>query len=83
MSLQDIKRHEILKNLHKNSSIVILNPDKGNGVVVLNRADYVKGILHKINDTHLFKEHNNDPTIIREGKLQRFPRDLKKHGKID
>ena len=83
LSPKDIKTHKILKNLHKNNNIVILKPDKGNGVVVLNRADYIEGILNIVNDTYKFKELDNDPTVIREGKLQRFLRDLKKHGKID
>ena len=54
-----------------------VKPDKGNGVVVLNRADYLEGILNIINDKHKFKELDSDPTIIREGKLQRFHRELK------
>ena len=82
-SNKDIKTHKILKNLHKNKDIIILKPDKGNGVVILNKIDYVKGINDIINDKNKFKELNNDPTINREGKLQRFLRDLKKKGKID
>ena len=57
--------------------------DNGNGVVILNRSDYTEGILNIINDIHKFKELDSDPTIIREGKLQRFLRDLKRNGKID
>ena len=83
LSPKDFKTHKILKNLHKNNNIVILKPDKGNGVVVLNRSDYLEGILNIINDKHKFKELDSDPTIIREGKLQRFLRELKKNGKID
>ena len=82
MSPKDIKTHKILKNLHKNNNIVILKPDKGNGVVVLNSTDYIEGILSIINVTHEFKELDNDPTVIRQGKLQLVFRDLKKHGKI-
>ena len=65
LSPKDIKTHKILKNLHKKNNIVILKPDKGNGVVVLNRADYIEGILNIINDTYKFKELDNDPTVIR------------------
>ena len=43
-SNKDIKTHKVLKNLHKNKNIVILKPDKGNGVVVVNKLDYIKGI---------------------------------------
>ena len=82
-SNKDIKTHQVLKSLHKNKDTSILKPDKGNGMVVLNRVDYIKGITDIINDRHKFKELSNDPTINREGKLQRFLRELKKKGKID
>ena len=52
-------------------------------MVILNRKDYNKGILDIINDADKFKEPDNDPTMNREGKLQRFLRELKKKGKID
>ena len=31
-----------LKNLSKNRDLVILRPDKGNGVVILNKVDYIQ-----------------------------------------
>jgi len=73
----------VLKNLHKNNDIVILKSDERNGVVVLNKADYIKCINDIINDKHKFKELSNDPTISREGKLQRYLRELGKKGKSD
>ena len=54
-----------------------------NGVVELNRVDYIKGINDIINDNHKFMELSNDLTINRGGKLQRFLRELKKKGKND
>ena len=62
---------------------VILKPEKGNCVVLLNKKDYKKSILDIVNDSDEFKELDTDPTISREGKLQRFLRELKKTGKID
>ena len=82
-SFKDIKTHKVLHNLRKNKDIVILKPDKGNGVVILNRTDYSKSIMDIIGDSHKFNELVSDPTISREGKLQRFLRDLKKKDKID
>ncbi len=35
-----------LKNLKKDTNIIITKPDKGNGVVILNKSDYIK--KHKI-----------------------------------
>ena len=72
-----------INQLRRNKEIVLLKPDKGNGVVVLNRSDYSKGILDIVSDSNKFKELNNDPTICREGKLQRVLRNLKKNGMID
>jgi len=60
-----------------------LEPDKGNGVVVLDGTAYDRGILKIINDTSKFKPLGNDPTLNQEGKLQRFLRDLKKKGHLD
>ena len=71
-SNKDIKTQTVLKSIHKHKDIIILKPDKGNVMVVLNRVDYIKGINDIINDRHKFKELSNDPTINREGKLQRF-----------
>ena len=82
-SQKDIKTHKILNQLRKNKDFVIRKPDNGNGIVILNRADYNKGILDIISESRKFKELANDPTICRESKLQRFLRDLKNNGKID
>ena len=59
-----------LKEIRKNKNIVILKPDKGNGVVVLDRSDYDQGILKIINDTSKFRLIREDPTSSREGRLQ-------------
>ena len=34
-----------INQLRRNKEIVLLKPDKGNGVVVLNRSDYIKVFL--------------------------------------
>jgi len=78
-----LKKHGIFKNLWKNKDIVILQPGKGNEVVVLDRTAYNRGILKTINDTSKFKPLSIDPTLNREGKLQLFLRDLKKKGHLD
>ena len=79
MSLHTIlKKLRVLKELKKNKNIVILKPDKGNGVAVLDRTDYDQGILKIINDTSKFRPIKEDPTLLREGRLQRLLRKLKK-----
>ena len=72
-----------MKTLRRNQNIVILKPDKGNGVVVLDRATYDESILNLITDSSKFNNLNCDPTLSREGKLQRLLRKLKKNGEID
>ncbi|KAL5263627.1 hypothetical protein ACHWQZ_G008854 [Mnemiopsis leidyi] len=44
-----------LKELSKNSEIVILKPDKGSGIVILNRSDYIDKMMDIIGDTTKFK----------------------------
>ena len=46
----DLKKLRVVKEIRKNKNIAILKPDKGNGVVVLDRSDYDQGILKIIND---------------------------------
>ena len=76
------KKIRVLKEIRKNKNIVILKPDKGNGVVVLDRSDYNQGILKIINDIW-FRPIKEDPTLLREGRLQRLLRKLKKGGHLD
>ena len=68
-SKKDIQNHKVLKILHKNKDIVILKQDKGNGIVILCKVDYIKGINEIVNDKNNFKEFPNHPTINREGNL--------------
>ena len=82
-SQNDRKQWKILKSLSRNKNIVILNRDKGNGVVVLDRKTYDNSILNLITDSSKFNKLDCDPTLSREGKLQRFLRKLKKNGDID
>ncbi|KAL5251675.1 hypothetical protein ACHWQZ_G014720 [Mnemiopsis leidyi] len=44
-----------LKELSKNSEIVIMKPDKGSGIVILNRSDYIDKMMDIIGDTTKFK----------------------------
>ena len=74
----DLKKLRVLKEIRKNKNIVILKPDKGNGVVVLDRSDYDQGILKIIDDASKFRPIKEDPTLLREGRLQRLLRKLKK-----
>ena len=82
-SNKDTKTHKILKELLRNKNIAVLKPDKGNGVVVLNKSDYNTGLRKIIDDPTKFKPLENDPTAQREAMLQRFLRKLKTNGHLD
>ena len=73
-----LHQHKILKNLKNNRDIVICKPDKGNGVVIVERKNYDEALLSIINDTSKFEKLKEDPTRKREASLQRFLRKLKK-----
>ena len=51
--------------------------------MVLDRTAYDSGILKIISDTSKFKVLAEDPTLLREGQLQRFFRKLKTTGHLD
>ena len=57
-----------------------MKPDKGNGVIILDKNKY-KECVHKIlNDNTKFKMLDTDPTVYREGQLQRKLLNCKKKG---
>ena len=66
-----------MRNLRKNKDIVITKPDKGNGVVILDRKLYNNVIEEIISDTSKFEKLSEGPTLKREASLQRFLRKLK------
>ena len=82
-SSTDLKKHRILRTLKNNHNIIILKPDKGNGVVILDRNIYLDSCFNILNDKSKFKLLDNDPTLLREGRLKRFISQLKKKRSID
>ena len=89
-SYSSLKKHSILKKLKNKKDIIITRPDKGNGVVVMNRSDYHHQILRIINDTTKFAKRERlcgktkkDITVFREGQLQTFLYSLKKNDLIE
>ena len=79
----DRKKYRILKDLKKKQNIVILKPDKGNGVVVLDRIACDNGILKIIIETSKFRPIKEELTLLREGRVQRFLRKILKNGHLD
>jgi hypothetical protein len=78
---QEIYRH-LLKKLKEDTSIIITRPDKGRGIVLLNKTDYLSKMQVILNDSTKFKCLSNDPTISREAKLIKLLNRLFKEGHI-
>ena len=71
---------QAFQRLKKRDDIVFCKPDKGNGVVILNKTDYNRKIQALINDKSKFKQLKEDPTEKRELCLQKYLRYLKNLG---
>lgn len=70
----------ILKKLKANTNIIITKPDKGNGIVILNKNDYINKINNIIHDQSKFcKVNDNEKTLILklEDKVNNTMRSLK------
>ena len=67
---------EAIKNLKNNKKIVITRPDKGSGVVLLNKEDYVDKMKSILKDSSKFEHIGdadlNDRTLQQERALQAF-----------
>jgi hypothetical protein len=72
---------DILKKLGQNKDVVILSPDKGRGVVLFNRVDYVSKMNSILSDLSKFARACFDEafaiTIKQEDKINRFLYKLK------
>ena len=78
VSEKTLKKHRIWKKLQANKDIVITRPDKGNGVIIIDKSEYLKMVYDIVNDSSKFKKLDCDKTKTREGRLQRFLLKLKK-----
>ncbi|CAF1483962.1 unnamed protein product [Adineta steineri] len=60
---------QLLLNLSKNTSIVITKPDKGRGVVIMSRTEYIQKLEQILSDRPKFNLINKDPTGSPETRL--------------
>lgn len=78
--------HSILKKLSEDKTIIITKPDKGNGIVILDKNDYLIKMKNIINDGSKFRRIEEDwfkVIIRREDKINRFLAKLLKEKSID
>ena len=71
-----------INTLQNNDDIIITKPDKGSGVVLLNKSDYVDNMNEILDDQSKFKRpgpvFSNDNTASIESRLQKRLLDLVK-----
>ena len=72
-----LRKCRVLNKLGNNKDILKTTPDKGNRVVIVDRWLYMSGMYDVVYDVSKFLKLPSDPTLRREGKLQRFLRTLK------
>ena len=76
------KIERTLKNLSVDKSIYITRPEKGKGIVILNRDDYNKKMNDILSDTNIFRIIKIDSTIIQEDPLIKKLKQLRDDGFI-
>ena len=59
-----------------------MKPDKGNGIVLLNKEDYTNSMENLFSDKTKFKQLDSDPTISRLSSLQSYLRKLGNNNEI-
>ena len=77
------KEHfEALKRLQENQDILLSKPDKGAGIVIMNKADYIDKMTELLSDTTKFKlmEYERDRTQAIEKSISRGLRRMKQAG---
>ena len=75
-----------LKELSRDKSLIIAQPDKGNGVVLLNKHDYIEKMLEIVNDPVNFSRVSDElyPLLVKhQDRNNRIVDQLKKQGIID
>ena len=80
------KEHmEALLELKRNPSILICHPDKGSGIVLMNRAEYIDRLNHRLGDGVKFQKvaDDKDRTIKIEQQVTECLKKLKREGCID
>ena len=72
-----LRQYRVSRNFRWNKDIFITKPDKGNGVVILDRELYNNAIQEIISKTSKFEKLNKVSTLKDEASLQRFLGKLK------
>ena len=74
---------EALKTLSADQNLIISKPDKGNGVVILDKLDYISKMKLSFCDRTTFQSANHNNNLQQLQKFQQFLARLKKRKAID
>ena len=77
---KDSNKIKIIQKPRKRASI--LNPDKSNGVVIINIKDYTNSVEHLFKDPKKFQILDSNPSITRKKSFQNYLRTLTQRNEI-
>ena len=77
---KDKRKINILRNLKER--VVLMNPDKGNGVVIMDIKDYKDSMHALFSDRSKFRILSDDPTNSRFSSIQQYLRQLRRRSEI-
>ncbi len=72
-----------LRQLSKDSELIIKNADKGSGIVVEDREHYIKDGLEHLSDNTIYKEISHDPTLPLTKAINAYALRMKARGIIN
>ena len=76
----DSKMLKIIRNLKER--MVIVKPDKGMGIVLIKKCDYINSLESIFNDESKFKKVDHDPTLTRIGTIKAYINTMMNRGEI-
>ena len=89
----DLRKHDVtglskeeklaLDSLREDKSIIVSKPDKGQGVAILNKCDYIAKMESILQDQTIFKPVKSDDNISKLSKFQGFLYRLKASKQLD
>ena len=68
--IKDAHKIKIIKHLSK--TLLIMEPDEGNGIVLKNKKDYTNSMENLFSNKTKFKKFDSDPAITRLSNLQSY-----------
>ncbi|XP_052212148.1 uncharacterized protein LOC127831197 [Dreissena polymorpha] len=76
-------KEQAIKELLNDDDIVIRPADKGSGIVIMDREDYVKKLKCEMSDSDTYVDVTDDKTRMVENKVKKVADTLYKKGSID